>query len=471
MCSSDLIDEIWNAYSARTLSPEEKRLTDEFAARRADFIEKGLVAGLGISESGGMEALSRHVRTEVEPRYQRLAQTSSALVQFHQDAAAGEYAAAKAEFTSSLVVSLVAVAVAIAVAVLVGIGLMRAIRLPLARMEEVLDAVTKGDHSAKVAAEPMREFQNINAALRAMKAILGYNELEKAEMDAAAQVRREADMERIAGSLDARVAGIVEIIQVSAGSLLGNSQTLSGNADQTMAQAGNVTVMTGQVTGNVQAVSAATHELSSSVDEISRQVSHAAVIAAEAVEQATRTDAVVRGLSDAAQRIGEVVRLINDIASQTNLLALNATIEAARAGEAGKGFAVVAHEVKSLANQTARATGEIGSQIAGIQSETKIAVEAIRAITGTIENINELSAAISAAVEEQGAATQEIARSVSQAAEGTHHAAENVSIVAGAAEETKLMADQVTDAAKSLQEVSEQLAGEVRGFLAEIRAA
>ena len=159
---------------------------------------------------------------------------------------------------------------------------------------------------------------------------------------------------------------------------------------------------------------------------------------------------MVRSLAEAAQKIGEVVKLINDIAAQTNLLALNATIEAARAGDAGKGFAVVANEVKHLANQTAKATEEIGTQITAIQTETQSAVAAISSISGTIENINELSSAIAAAVEEQGAATSEIARSVEQAAHGTAQAAENVAVVSGAAEETKLMSDQVYDAATGL---------------------
>ena len=342
---------------------------------------------------------------------------------------------------------------------------------PLAGMEGHFDAIARGDFAHEIPFEPVPEFQRISALLRAMKAKLGYNLLEKTELDRQSEVKRRAELNRVAQSLEDRVKGVVDLIDISSGSLLGNAQTLSHNAQETMVQAGNVTAMTSQVTSNVQAVSAATHELSSSVTEISRQVSHAADISRDAVRQAGETDRMVRSLAEAAQKIGEVVKLINDIAAQTNLLALNATIEAARAGDAGKGFAVVANEVKHLANQTAKATEEIGTQISAIQSETQSAVEAIRSISGTIENINELSSAIAAAVEEQGAATSEIARSVEQAAHGTSQAAENVAVVSGAAEETKLMSDQVFDAADGLKGASNQLAQEVAGFIREIRSA
>src|SRR5205807_2315310 len=186
---------------------------------------------------------------------------------------------------------------------------------------------------------------------------------------------------------------------------------------------------------NVQSVASATEEMASSVNEISRQVQGSARIAGDAVEQAQKTNDRVAELAKAAARIGDVVELINTIAGQTNLLALNATIEAARAGDAGRGFAVVASEVKALAQQTAKATGEIGQQVTGIQAATQDSVDAIKEIGGTIEKLSEISSAIAAAVEEQGAATQEIARNVQQAAQGTQQVTSNITDVQrGAAE-------------------------------------
>ncbi|MEW5728617.1 MAG: methyl-accepting chemotaxis protein, partial [Pseudomonadota bacterium] len=354
---------------------------------------------------------------------------------------------------------------------LAGFWVLGALMRPMRTMESHFDAIARGDFSYQIPPCSVVEFRGLNALLRATKAKLAYSRLEKKELDEQAEARRKEALTRIADALDMRVKGAVEAISQSSEALLGNAASLSSNARQTMDQSATVAQVTTEVTGNVQAVSAATHELSASVDEISRQVAHAATISRDAVGQAGATDKTVQGLAEAAARIGEVVQLINDIASQTNLLALNATIEAARAGEAGKGFAVVANEVKSLANQTAKATDEIGSQIAAIQAETNVAVTAIRGISATIEKINELSAAIATAVEEQGAATNEIARSVQQAAAGTEVAADNVSSVAHAAEDTGSMAEQVVGAANALREEAAALDAEVASFVSYIRTA
>jgi methyl-accepting chemotaxis protein len=221
----------------------------------------------------------------------------------------------------------------------------------------------------------------------------------------------------------------------------------------------------------VNSVSSSAEELAASVAEIGRQVHESSRIAGEAVKQAGETDARVAALSEAAGRIGDVVKLITAVAEQTNLLALNATIEAARAGVAGKGFAVVAQEVKALAAQTAKATDEIGTQISAMQGATQSSVAAIRAIGGTINRVSEIAATIAAAVQQQGAATQEIARNVQQAARGSADVAENIVSVSRAATATGTASAQVLDSARALASESSHLKLEVEKFLTNVRAA
>lgn len=221
----------------------------------------------------------------------------------------------------------------------------------------------------------------------------------------------------------------------------------------------------------MQTVASAAEELHSSIAEIARQVAQSSAIAGKAVDDARRTDTIVKTLASGAQRIGDVVGLINSIAGQTNLLALNATIEAARAGDAGKGFAVVASEVKSLANQTAKATEDISKQISEIQSATGEAVQAIESIAGTIEELSTIASSIASAVEEQGNATQEIARNVQEAASGTQHVSANIAGVSEGARETGAAAGRVLDAAGNLSSQAEQLRGDVRTFISDVKAA
>ena len=232
-----------------------------------------------------------------------------------------------------------------------------------------------------------------------------------------------------------------------------------------------MTAASAQAATNVQTVAAATEELTSSITEISRQVGESARIAGRAVEQVGRSEATVTALAQAAQRIGEVVSLINTIAEQTNLLALNATIEAARAGEAGKGFAVVASEVKSLANQTAKATEGITAQVSAIQGSTQEAVDTIKGIGEIIDKMSEIATTVASAVEEQGAATAEIARNIQEAAAGTREVSSNIAGVSAAADESGRTAEDVLTSTTRLTEESEALGSEVGQFLSRIKAA
>ncbi len=345
---------------------------------------------------------------------------------------------------------------------------------PIARTTDVMSRLATGDTA--VAIPGLERGDEIGGMARAME-VFKQNAIDRDRMMAAEEEdrrvkeQRSREVERLVQSFDQSVSGILRTVASAATELEATAQSMLTTADQTKGQAANTAAAAEQASVNVQTVAAATNQLTASITEIGGQVSRSTNIASVAVNEAQQTNERVQGLVAQAQRIGDVVKLITDIASQTNLLALNATIEAARAGEAGKGFAVVASEVKNLANQTAKATDEIASQIASMQEATSGAAAAINGIGDTIGTINEIATIIASAIEEQGSATGEIARNVQEAARGTHLVTTNITEVSDGAAQTGSAATQVRGAAGELSRQSENLRAEVERFLAGIRAA
>jgi methyl-accepting chemotaxis protein len=371
----------------------------------------------------------------------------------------------------------------------------RSIAKPIRRIGEVLMTLAHGDANVEIPytrrgdeigdnARAAQAFRDNIARVDALEAERRETERRTAEERAAAEAqaveeRRAArEREELAGKeamhkliaeFESAVGGIIKQVSTSATELEATADVLAGSADSTRQRSDVVASASEEASVNVQAVATATEQLTASVGEISKQVHSSSEIARHAVEQAHETDQRIAALSTAANRIGDVVRLITAVAEQTNLLALNATIEAARAGDAGKGFAVVAQEVKALAGQTAKATEEIGAQISGMQSATAESVAAIKEIGKTIGHIAEISSAISAAVEEQSAATREIARNVDEAAKGTREVSSNITDVNRHAGETGAASGQMLSAAQGLSRESNHLQSEMDRFLDMVR--
>ncbi len=351
----------------------------------------------------------------------------------------------------------------------------RDITASLGALRTAMDRLAKGDLATEIPGTNRHdEVGGMAATVLVFKDNMAETERLRTEEEAIkrqAAAEQKAALHQMADGFESKVGHLVGAFSSASTELEATAQSMTGTAKQSDQQAAAVASAAEEASTGMQTVASAAEQLTASIGEISRQVAQSSKITAKAVDDAKRTDAIVHALSEAAEKIGTVVGMITDIASQTNLLALNATIEAARAGDAGKGFAVVASEVKSLANQTGKATGEIDVQITQIQAATREAVEAIRGISGTIEEVSAIATTIAAAVEEQGAATSEIARNVQQTTQAAQEVTAGISGVSQAASETGAAAGQVLTAASDVSKQAEQLSSEVNTFVAGVRAA
>jgi methyl-accepting chemotaxis protein len=467
---------IRQSYEAMITSPEERRLYSEWVQLWESY-KKGTEEVMALSRKSvgkiphEAHELNTNTVNKIGIEADNVLKKDIDLNNAGADTAAND---AADNYASAFAMLAVILGVATIVGIAVGFYLVRDVSHGIASIVKPMQALGNGDLAAQVPHQGEKTEIGVMAdTLQVFKQALIAKKAadEAAAVDAEAKIERGRRVDGITRDFESMIGEIVATVSSASTQLEASAGTLTSTAERARELTTVVAAASEEASTNVQSVASATEELTTSVNEISRQVQESARMAGDAVNQARATNDRVSELSKAASRIGDVVELINTIAGQTNLLALNATIEAARAGEAGRGFAVVASEVKALAEQTAKATGEIGQQITGIQAATQDSVNAIKEISGTIEKLSEISSTIAAAVEEQGAATQEISRNVQQAAQGTQQVSSNITDVQRGASETGSASSQVLSAAQSLSGDSNRLKLEVGKFLNSVRAA
>ena len=467
-----IIAENRKIYEGLISSAEERALYEKFSGQWDEYLRlsKDVIA---LSSQNKNDEAAAKFKVDTHKVFDDASATLAALAQLNKDGASAASAEGDAIYASSRLIIILSLAAAILFGIVGSVLLVRGISRPASAIAATLQTMATGNLDIQVPetdrADEMGDIAK--ASLVFQEGMIKARRLDQeAKREAERQAERGRQMEQAVTAFESVITEVVAVVNSAATELQATAQSLSATAEETAQQSTAVAAATEEMSQNVQTVASATEELSASISEISGQVTESTRIVGEAVEQANDTNAKVKSLAEAALKIGEVVKLINDIASQTNLLALNATIEAARAGEAGKGFAVVASEVKTLATQTSRATDEIAAQIRSIQDATDQSATAIGSITQTIARVNEISTGIASAVEEQGAATQEISRNVQQAAAGSAEVSSNIVGVTQASQQTSAGSTQVLGAAGELARNGERLKREVDTFLHKVRS-
>ncbi|MFC7335094.1 methyl-accepting chemotaxis protein [Rhodocista pekingensis] len=449
----------WTAFKATSLDAEEARLVTgaEAPLLRAD---RAITDLLALLRQGNRAALDLFIRDRLYQEVAPVVGALNGLADLQVRVAAEEYTRVSGRFGT--VVWLFAALLLIGAAVAAGAAtlLLRTVLRPLATLGRHFEAIARGNRGHTIALPPAAEFRPVTAQLRSLRARLAFAAEETETQTRRAALERQRAVLSMAETVERESNAAVEAVAERTGAMARDADGMANSADRVSSAAGGVAAAADQALANAQAVASAAEELSASINEIVTQVTHASTITRSAVAEGQNTAEAIRALSEQVAGIGEVARLINDIAARTNLLALNATIEAARAGEAGKGFAVVAGEVKLLANQTSQATDEITAQITEIQRATAAAVTAVSSIGQRIGEVDQVSTTVAAAMEEQSAATREISRNVVETTQAARQVSELIGTVARDAAETgqqaaavRANAGSVADSIRELRQV------------------
>lgn len=467
------INDLWAGYVATELTEDEANRVAQAKGLMANA-EGPIAQLLRMLKTGDQAGLDAFVTSTLYPTIDPITDVIAGLISLQVHEVDSEYQSTTAAFQQSLFISIGLALVGLFAMIAGAFVVLKRVVKPVAALTDAMTKLARGAWETIVPAVDRHD--EIGQMARSVE-VFKKNGIENVRLQAEqakeqeARLTRAERMNRVVANFNGVVSEIAGTLSSAATELQSTAQSMSVTAEEASSQATAVAAASEQASSNVQAVATAGEELSASIEEIGRQVSVAATAASRAVHEAETANTQVNGLVESAQRIGQVVNLISEIAGQTNLLALNATIESARAGEAGRGFAVVAAEVKSLAEQTGRATEEISSKIGEIQAVSQRSAEAIKRIAAVIAEVNEVSSAIASAVHEQGAATQEISRNVQEAASGTREVSANIHGVNEAAQSTGAASAQTLAAAGELSRQSEALRRHVDEFVAAVQAA